>query len=46
MAIYAKRMPNVLVINLLQVSPLEGKELINFCGAAFSIHHLYLLLHH
>ena len=41
MAIYAKSMPNEVVINLLQVSPLEGKEFINFCGAAFSIHHLY-----
>jgi hypothetical protein len=41
MAIYAKRMPNEVVINLLQVSPLKGKEFINFCGAAFSIHHLY-----
>ena len=41
MAIYAKSMPNGFVINLLQVSPLEGKEFINFCGAAFSIHHLY-----
>jgi hypothetical protein len=45
MAIYAKRMPNGFVINLLQVRSLEGKEFINFCGAAFSIHHLYQSLH-
>jgi hypothetical protein len=46
MAIYAKRMPNGFVINLLQVNPIEGKEFIHFCGAAFSIHRLYSLLHH